>query len=248
MTSLSFVCIATLIGMPAFAQDARSNVDQIGSSRSAGAQGVQQLSHRSREVQGSAAPAEGHLTAPQQLSTGAAKTPVATQLTREGKQAGAPVQLYRGGPTAQASEALSRPSDGRTGAVTPVTGEDRCDAAKQDKDKARQEACAKVIETRAAEFTRPDPTILSPEQRLLVDQRLREGPGTVLGASRRLARDADANADLISNQAVASVALQPPPTVRPNKPEEQSPELSAETQAVISAIVSGIGTGTAAPR
>src|SRR3546814_10365041 len=67
-----------------------------------------------------------------------------------------------------------RPSDGRTGAVTPVTGEDRCDAAKQDKDKARQEACAKVIETRAAEFTRPDPTILSPEQRLLVDQRLRE--------------------------------------------------------------------------
>src|SRR3546814_9562514 len=57
----------------------------------------------------------------------------------------APVQLYRGGPTALASEALSRPSDGRTGAVTPVTGEDRCDAAKQDKDKARQEACAKEI-------------------------------------------------------------------------------------------------------
>src|SRR3546814_10351701 len=92
VTSLSFVCIATLIGVPAFAQDARSNVDQIGSSRSAGAQGVKQLSHRSREVQGSAAPAEGHLTAPQQLSTGDAKNPVAPKLTREGKQAGAPVQ------------------------------------------------------------------------------------------------------------------------------------------------------------
>src|SRR3546814_1002833 len=104
----------------------------------------------------SAAPAEGHLTAPQQLSTGAAKTPVATQLTREGKQAGAPVQLYRGGPTAQASEALSRPSDGRTGAVTPVTGEDRCDAAKQDKDKARQAACTKVIKTSAPEINRHD--------------------------------------------------------------------------------------------
>src|SRR3546814_11394472 len=105
-----------------------------------------------------------------------------------------------------------------------------------------------MMETRRAEYTRPDPHILSPEQRLLVDHRLREGPGTVLGASRRLARDADANADLISNQAVASVALQTPPTVRPNKPEEQSPELSAEPQDVNSAIVSGIGTGTAAAR
>src|SRR3546814_13799023 len=56
VTSLSFVCIATLIGMPAFAQDARSNVDQIGSSRSPGAKVVQQLSHRPPEVQGSAAP------------------------------------------------------------------------------------------------------------------------------------------------------------------------------------------------
>src|SRR3546814_19485378 len=112
------------------------------------------------------------MTAPQQLSTGAAKTPVATQLTREGKQAGAPVQLYRGGPTAQASEALSRPSDGRTGAVTPVTGEDRCDAAKQDKDKASQEASAKVIETRAAELNRPEPPILVTEQRLLVAQQI----------------------------------------------------------------------------
>src|SRR3546814_18763002 len=117
------------------------------------------------------------------LSTGAAKTPVATQLTREGKQAGAPVQLYRGGPTAQASEALSRPSDGRTGAVTPVTGEDRCDAAKQDKDTARQEACAKVIETCAAEFKRPDPTKLSPAKKLLVDKPPREGAETLLGAS-----------------------------------------------------------------
>src|SRR3546814_15160995 len=50
VTSLSFVCIATLIGMPAFALDARSNFAKIGSSRSPGATGDQQFFHPPLEV------------------------------------------------------------------------------------------------------------------------------------------------------------------------------------------------------
>lgn len=156
----------------------------------------------------------------EQLSSGADAVSPTRQLTDADRDAKAPVQLYKGGPTAQPPQALSQRSEGRTGAVTPVEGDDACDAAEEDTPE-KAELCRRVIETRAAEFRRPDPNQLSPEQRLLVQQRLREGT-TTASATRRLVSDGDA--DSMEGLAVASIVLgSPQPTEkRPLDPAEEA--------------------------
>ena len=215
-------------GAPAAAQDARGTVEQVGGA----SQGpVPQISNRSTQVD---TPAR---TEPR--STGAAP-----QITRERASARSPgQQLYTGGRTAQPSDPLSRPSEGRTGAVARVEGKDRCDPAHEEA-AGRSAACAAVIETRSAEFTGPEPATLSPEQRLLVDQRLREGAVTTRTAAKRLAENGE-DSESMQSQSVASVVLRTPPGApgdrRPGDPTEG---LSQETIAVINAIVGAGGGGT----
>jgi hypothetical protein len=93
-----------------------------------------------------------------------------------------------------------------------------------------------VIETRSAEFVRPDPTRLSPEQRLIVEQRLRESP---IETTRRLAKEGDA--DSFEALGVASIVLnqpQAPPERRPEDPAED-PALDAAAEAVLAIIGQG---------
>jgi hypothetical protein len=97
-------------------------------------------------------------------------------------------------------------------------------------------ACARVIETRAAEYPAPDPEPLSPEQRLLATQNGQRAPLTSLdAAARRLANGEidGSNAAL----AVASMALNPP--AKPEE-EEAAPALDPGTQAIVSGIVGAI--------
>ena len=155
----------------------------------------------------------------------------APQLAREGDRRTTP-QLYRGGRTAQPLEALSRPAEGRTGAVTAVQGDDRCDPA--DARSRRSQACQRVIETRSAEFARPEPAPLSPEQRLLSEQRNRDMRGDG-AAARRLANNTG-NPDELQDQAIASVALANSLPARAQQEEEPS-RLSSETQALVQALV-----------
>lgn len=139
-----------------------------------------------------------------------------------------PAQLYRGGRTAQPSDPLSTPSQGRTSAVARVEGDDACDPARtEERDDAR---CARVIETRSAEFTPPEPTPLSPEQRLLVENRLRNADAT-----RRLANSG--NADSLGDQAIASVALDAARPRDPVAPEEDPTQgLDPAVAAMVEAI------------
>lgn len=134
----------------------------------------------------------------------------------------APVQLAPSR-SADAPEPLSRPADGRNIATVRIEGRDRCDPAAP----ARDAACARVIETRAADYARPA-TPLTPEQRLLVQQQT----GDVVPSSdaRRIA----ANPDSASDQAVASVALRPPPP-----PPRDADKADGPAGAVIDAIVGG---------
>lgn len=160
-----------------------------------------------------------------------------TQLTSERAPVTPGVQLYRGGATAQAPSPLSRPAQGRTvPGSRAIGGSDRCDAATLDA--ATRAACLRVIETRSAEFERDDPLVLSPEQRLLVDQRLRVGSGTVEGAAQRLGRN-DVDASGIEAQSIASLTLRPADMGQTPAETAQPPVSLDAINAIVDAIVTG---------
>ena len=100
-------------------------------------------------------------------------------------------------------DAPSSPLDGRFVATDPLGGRDRCDPVQPE---ARGAACARVIERRAAQFSAPAPAKLSAEQRLLIDQRLRDLPATIESVTRP-ATSRLVDADAAEVQSVASVVL-----------------------------------------
>ncbi len=228
--------IATLVSVaPAISQDTDVSIVQIPVT-SVGKSPVEQVT-RTRNDSDAAA----------QVGARADSRTTGAQLTREVANTRSPDQLYRGGRTAQPSDALSRPSEGRTSAVARVGGSDRCEGRQTNAAVAR--ACARAIETRSGEFAATDAPGLSPEQRLLVDQRGREPSTSLRGAARRLADDADAQA--VESQGIASVALRhtAPGAARSVQAStlEQS-ALTAETQAFVSALVSTITNAPPSPR
>lgn len=192
-------------------------------------------------------PAAVDVQAPEQLSSvPTADQTTAPQLSSEGRVVRSPVQLsdpddrpsssqvYRGARTAAPSEALSRPADGRTGAVAPVQGRDRCDP--EARPASSSSMCANVIETRSEQFRRADPALLSPEQRLLVEQRTREGSSA--SAVRRIA-SGTVDPNSVEDQAIAAITLDnlaspPPPPAEPKK------ELPTGADSLINAIVNRI--------
>jgi hypothetical protein len=122
------------------------------------------------------------------------------QITAERRTPPRPAQLSRGG-TAEAPAPLSRPADGRTVATTRVAGHDRCDSAKT----SRTPVCARVIESRAGDYVHPDPLLLSPEQRLLVDQRLRAGQSSGSPFTPRPSDADQADPATLQGQTVAAI-------------------------------------------
>lgn len=169
---------------------------------------------------------------PLQLSGPEESGPATRQLTRTSESPRATSQLYRGGRTAQPAAPLSTPREGRTGAIEVVEGQDRCDPeAPGDR---RGPECARVIETRAAEFRSPEPVKLSPEQRLLGEQRTPMS-GTAEAAARRLAINA-ADPNSMEDQSIAAIVLRDRPA--PTQPTEEAPveEVSPVIQAIVGAI------------
>lgn len=155
------------------------------------------------------------------------------QLTSERQSPPAPVQIYKGKRTAQPSQPLSRPADGRTGSVERVAGDDRCDPAASEHGSRE---CAAVIETRAAEFSRPDATPLSPEQRIIIAQQLRERAGTA-GQAARLLAIGSLDADSEEAQEVASIVLRPPPAPPEQKKSDEGPTAEEQAAAIVNAII-----------
>ena len=172
---------------------------------------------------------------PPQLTDQEESSSPAEQLTRELRPSPAAAQIYKGRRTAQPSDPLSRPADGRTAAVERVEGKDRCDAAEKGRKTLRK--CDNVIETRAAEFARPDSTPLSPEQRIIIQQQLRDRASTADGAARLLAMGTiDANRP--EDQAVASIVLRKPPEPpKDKKPDEEPTAAEQAAAAVVNALL-----------
>lgn len=220
-------------------------VEQLPSAEAAGpVEAIEQLGTATREVAGSARPAQRDASDPAQLTGGGdARTPT-PQVSRAERAAPPPAQLNRGGPTAQAPEALSSPAQGRRGDQAAVGGRDRCD--RETSDPALRAACARAIETRSAEFARPDPAVLSPEQRILVEQRLREDRNVQRSPVRRMAQGAATNPDDLNSQEVASLLLGRPSAGDDAQDREQPGGADAQAEAaaaIVQAIINGAQSG-----
>ncbi|HET7605828.1 MAG TPA: hypothetical protein VFK28_07145 [Sphingomicrobium sp.] len=161
-----------------------------------------------------------------QLSPSSASQQQPTQVSTAARNAQSP-QVSTAARNAQPPQPLSSPSQGRTGAIERVSGTDRCDPAIPPE--KRSDECKQVIETRAAEYARPSRAELSPEQRLLIDQRFRAG-NDVADATRSLAISGEP--DSAQAMGIASIVLdrQNEPQPRPGK--EQDPAADAAIEAI----------------
>jgi hypothetical protein len=231
-------CIATMAG--AQTREPAGTIGQIGMPVATGEDAVSnQITTPSPNVRTPAPTTPRSAAAAAQLGdTRDAQAPV--QLVREPPTGQAPAQLSHGPPSARPPVPLSRPVDGRTGAVATVEGQDGCDPA-QSKRKAR---CRTVIETRSAEFPPPQPTPLSPEQRLLVEQRAVsvQGPqGTAIAqtAARSTPRAAGVDADAPTMQGLASVYIGQN-TTPPVKAADPTVGLSADQAAAATAVLGAL--------
>lgn len=161
------------------------------------------------------------------------------QLHGERATARVGTQLSDGVRTAQSSEPLSTPAQGRRQSVVRLGGKDRCDPRAGAGPIAT--ACAHVIETRAADFAKPSPLVLSPEQRLIVDQRLRDAPASAQAAVERIGRN-DVDPAAADAQSVASLVIAPATGTRDaEKPASDTgvAPTGALSTALIQAIVEG---------
>lgn len=109
--------------------------------------------------------------------------------------------------TTTAPPSGSSRADGRPTAAVAIGGTDRCDP--QAAGAANAAACANPIETRAGQYRAPDPTTLSPEQRLAAARRAGDA-GTVVNETARLAKAPDAQLLNTTEQGVASIVLNAP--------------------------------------
>jgi hypothetical protein len=138
-------------------------------------------------------------------------------------------QLVDGTPSAEATPALSSTVQSRPEPRTILNGEDRCDPATRNR--LPSASCARVVESRSSEFDRTPPP-LSPEQRLLLEQRA-FGSNNQQGVARRLATGEATQED----QAVASIATRRPPAPADGKEEENSPLSKEQAAAIVGAIL-----------
>jgi len=121
---------------------------------------------------------------------------------------------------------VSTTGDSAPGSVVRIGGKDRCDPQLTQKFYAE---CLRILELRSGEFNAPQPAALSAEQNLLVEQRQREEGLAERSSALRLryATAMQPDADLASNQELASIYLAKPAPAPANEPEKtpETPDL-----------------------
>jgi hypothetical protein len=125
---------------------------------------------------------------------------------------------------------VSNTADSAPGSVVRIGGRDRCDPQLTQKFYAE---CLRILELRSSEFSAPEAPVLSAEQKLLVEQRQREEGLAEMSTALRLryATASQPDADLASNQELASIYLADP-TPAPTEPVEdpKTPDLGEVLQ------------------
>ncbi|MGN6497945.1 MAG: hypothetical protein ACTHK5_11530 [Tsuneonella sp.] len=128
--------------------------------------------------------------------------------------------------------AVSSKADSTPGPVVHLKGHDRCDPQLDERKLAE---CRRILELRADEFHAPAPPQLSPEERLLAQQRAAEFAGHSPAQRLRMATRGEPDADLTSNQVLASIYLDTnAPPAQPT--ETPAPGSSADVTAILKAI------------
>ena len=156
----------------------------------------------------------------------------------------APTQLTtRDASRRVAPAAVSSRTDSAPGTVARIGGRDRCDPQLEQSQLAE---CLRILELRAAEFSAPAPPQLSAEQKILIEQRARDEELASHSATMKLryATATDPDADLQSNQELASIFLAPPPDAGISPGTEDIP---AESSEGLDAIRGALGLGDASP-
>ena len=191
---------------------------------------VQQVSNQKPSVVVDSLPSEKSKELPAQVSHDS-RNATEAQLTSGQASHQQPAQLSNDRPSAQGAQPLSHPADGRTAAVEHVSGSDRCDPA--DSKSRQSEACKQVIETRADDYTRPHPTELTPEQRLLLDQELEHAGEGVADATRRLATSGEPDNSNDAMGIAAIVLRQNAAQTEPKPDKAVDPANDAAVQAIV---------------
>lgn len=209
-------------------------IEQIGGPRRVDEGSPSQVEREARTAAVDQAAAAGGqpAVAADQLGPAARQVQPGQQLAPRGLKARAGTsQLTSPDKGAEPPQPLTARAEGRNTAVAPVAGKDRCDGVEAGK---LSDICVNVIETRAAEFVRADPTVLSPEQKLLTEQPKATENRSLDLAARRLANDGlPLN---VIEQGVAATVYD----ARREQGEEQAKLPSEESAAAISAVLGAI--------
>lgn len=122
---------------------------------------------------------------------------------------------------------VSSKADSAPGSVVRIGGRDRCDPRMGEQQMAR---CLEILELRASEFQAPAPPQLSAEQTILAEQRESEESlaDRSINLRFRYATMSEPDADLQSNQELASIYLADQP--RPVVPNSEAPAAQEATQ------------------
>lgn len=210
------VLLALLAGASAGAQEAgdKARLDEFAVPAAEAGPPLEQLGSGADALPSSAPAVDRSLAIPG-LGGQSDHAPVA-QLSPTGERSEAPQLSEADESRDLADRSVSSERDSRPQPAAALAGQDRCDPQLGDEGLER---CRAILELRAAEFDAPEAPRLTAEQVLLAEQG-QIGPSLSGGSSRagvRLAQD-DPDADLLSNQALASVYIDRAAGERPADP------------------------------
>jgi hypothetical protein len=231
--------LALGIAVPAGAQEAadKTRLDEFDLPQDGSDPGIEQLGNAAEVLPTSVAPSDRQLAVPGPPEV--ARAPVA-QLSRPGEGGSAPQVSDRQESRDLASGSVSSSTDSRPQGATALAGYDRCDPQLEPERLAR---CRRVLELRAAEFNAAEAPKLSAEQALLA-QRGDSAEQFAATSSRlrlRFASAEDPNAEMQSNQELASIYLKGPAPTAPAPPPQDADAAS------LAEVLSGLQIDVATP-
>lgn len=206
------VVLVAGVGLPSAAQDdaSKTRLDDFAVSvDDATGPRIEQLGDKGQSLPPAGQPAgDRELAIPGPPA--ADRSPV-TQLTQPGEP-GRPQQVSERGESRQlAAGSVSSAEDSRPRATGPLGGADRCDPQLDTEQLAR---CQQILERRAAEFDAPEAPRLSAEQVLLAERGANDERLASRSSDLRLRLAAgDPDAEITSNQELASIYLDRPSTL-----------------------------------
>ncbi len=215
-------------------RDASARIDDFAVPPAAGSSGVrmEQLSDTGPQMPAEIAEPDRAIAVPPRSEQAGSPT---EQLSRDVGN-GPPTQLSS---SAQSRDyetaAVSSKADSAPGTVVRIKGSDRCDPQLAQHLLAR---CLRILELRASEFNAPAPPQLSAEQKILAEQREREDNLADRSTNLRIryATMTEPDADLQSNQELASIYLADQPGGPIREPDEPAAQEPSGLQAILGAM------------